>query len=290
LFLDPLSGEVHDHVGGRADLAAGIVRAIGPAAVRFGEDHLRMLRAVRFAAFFGFVLEEATRDAIVRMAHRVTTVSPERIAAELRAMVSRPGRQRALELLEQTGLAREVLPELAAPGGGGHWREVTQVVGALDEPDLSTALALLAGDLPTLALRNVASRLRLSARALKTAVWLHEAGAFFAAGQPAVRPWSEVQPWLADHRAPLLADLMRARAACGLGDPAAAAWVSDQVIRPRPELDPPALVTGHDLDALGVPEGRVVGDMLAALRALQLDGVIRSRQEAVDWVRTRTRS
>lgn len=295
LFLDPLSGEVHDHVGGRADLAAGIVRAIGPAAVRFGEDHLRMLRAVRFAAFFGFVLEETTRDAIVRMAHLVTTVSPERIAAELRAMVSRSGRQRALDLLDQTGLAREVLPELAPPAGGGvdrgRWEDAARVVGALDEPDLSTALAVLAGHLPTLALRGIAARLRLSARELKTAAWLHEAAACFAVGkQPAVRPWSQVQPWLADPRAPLLADLLRARAACGLGDPAAAAWVSGQVVRPRPEIDPPALVTGHDLDALGVPEGRLVGDMLAALRALQLDGVIRSRDDAVEWVRTRLRS
>ncbi|NDC64209.1 MAG: CCA tRNA nucleotidyltransferase, partial [Planctomycetia bacterium] len=94
MFLDPATGEVHDYVGGRADLTAGIVRAIGVPAMRFGEDHLRMLRAVRFAAAFDFTLEGETRAAIERMAHLVSTVSPERIAAELRALVSRPGRRR----------------------------------------------------------------------------------------------------------------------------------------------------------------------------------------------------
>ena len=73
LFLDPLTGEVHDFVGGREDLAAGIVRAIGVPAMRFGEDHLQMLRAVRFTAFFDFVLERETRAAIERMAHLVVT-------------------------------------------------------------------------------------------------------------------------------------------------------------------------------------------------------------------------
>lgn len=144
LFLDPLSGEVHDFVGGRADLAAGVVRAIGVPAQRFGEDHLRMLRAIRFTAFFDFVLDGETRAAIERMAHLVAAVSPERIAAELRAMVERTGRQRALLLLAETGLAREVLPELApAHGDGGdHWAIGAAVVAALDEPSLPQAVAV----------------------------------------------------------------------------------------------------------------------------------------------------
>jgi tRNA nucleotidyltransferase/poly(A) polymerase len=145
LFLDPLSGEVHDYVGGREDLKAGVVRAIGVPAMRFGEDHLRMLRAVRFAAAFGFALDGETRAAIEKMTHLVTTVSPERIAAELRAMVSRPGRRRALELLDETGLAREVLPEVAPAYGDASarasWQQAARIIDALDEPDLSTALA-----------------------------------------------------------------------------------------------------------------------------------------------------
>lgn len=288
LFLDPFTGEVHDHVGGRADLAAGIVRAIGSPAMRFGEDHLRMLRAVRFAACFGFALEEATREAIVRMAHLVTGVSPERIAAELRAMVSRPGRRRALELLAETGLAREVLPEVAATEGSGvdpeAWGESARVVEALDEPDLAMALAILAHGRPVAVADAIASRLRLSNRERQTAAWLHAGVAALGSLDGAAlegRAWSRVQPWLARAAAPLLADVLRAGAACGRGTPGAAAWITAKLELPPATLDPPPLVTGHDLLAAGVPAGRDLGRALALVREWQLDGVVGSRDEAL---------
>ena len=291
LFLDPISGEVHDYVGGRADLTAGIVRAIGNAAMRFGEDHLRMLRAVRFAAGFGFVLEEQTEAAITRMAHMVTTVSPERIAAELRTLVSRTGRRRGLELLAQTGLAREVLPEVAPVDGTvgerEAWHDSARIIEALDEPELASALAVLTARLPPESPRHIAARLRLSTRDLKTACWLHEAVAFvdgIGAGDFDQCPWSQLQPWLAHDAAFLLADLLRARAACGYGSAATAGWVTAKLQLPREQLDPPPLVTGNDLLAAGVPAGRAVGQALAALRALQLDGRITTRDAAVEWV------
>jgi len=289
LFLDPLSGEIHDFVGGRDDLAAGIVRAIGVPAMRFGEDHLRMLRAVRFAAFFGFVLETETRGAIDRMARLVATVSPERIAAELRAMVSRPGRRRALELLAETGLAAVILPEFD-PGSAvadGSIGGAARILEAVDEPDLPIALAILAeGDAD--AVPRAAGRLRLSNHEAKAASWL--AAAVADLGTPSVtapqdRPWSAVQPWLADARAFRLADLLRARAACGRGDPAAAAWVTAQVNRPAIELDPPPLVSGADLLALGLAPGPAVGDGLQRLRHMQLDCVISSREQALEIIR-----
>jgi poly(A) polymerase len=293
LFLDPLTGAVHDFVGGRADLDAGVVRAIGAPALRFGEDHLRMLRAVRFAAFFSFALDPETRSAIERMAHLVTGVSPERIAAELRAMASRPGRRRALELLDETGLAREVLPELApGPGadaaGRGQWQVAAAIIAALDEPDLPRALAILAAGHDADVLRQVASRLRLSNHEAKTAAWIHagvaelghEAGALLRD-----RRWSSLQPWLAHDQAVALVDVLRARAACGCGDGAAAAWLTAQTGRPRAELDPPPLVTGDDLLASGVPPGQAVGAALARLRRLQLDGAIATRAEALAALR-----
>jgi tRNA nucleotidyltransferase/poly(A) polymerase len=309
LFLDPLSGEVHDFVGGRADLAAGVVRAIGVPAQRFGEDHLRMLRAIRFTAFFDFVLDGETRAAIERMAHLVAAVSPERIAAELRAMVERTGRQRALLLLAETGLAREVLPELApADGDGGdHWAIGAAVVAALDEPSLPQAVAVLASDLDPAAATRIARQLRLSNHETKAIAWLHAAvgelgKATHLASRPwsqvqpwvaelgkdthlASRPWSQVQPWVADPRAPLLADLLRARAAHGLGDAAAAAWFTAQVARPRAEIDPPPLVTGSDLLAAGVPAGPAMGQALAKARQLQLDGLVTTTAEALAAVR-----
>ena len=293
LFLDPVTGEVHDYVGGREDLKAGVVRAIGVPAMRFGEDHLRMLRAVRFAAGFAFALDGETRAAIEKMTHLVTTVSPERIAAELRAMVSRPGRRRALELLDETGLAREVLREVAPAAGDAaaceEWQQAARIIDALDEPDLSTALAALferAGGPP---LRQAAARLRLSNREAKLACWLLDAvaavGHAGSAEELATRPWSQVQPWLAHDDAFLLADLLRARADCGRGSGAAAAWVTAQIARPRNELDPPPLLTGGDLLAAGVPAGRAMGEMLARLRALQLDGQIVTREAALEWVK-----
>jgi tRNA nucleotidyltransferase/poly(A) polymerase len=292
LFLDPLSGEVHDYVGGREDLKAGVVRAIGVPAMRFGEDHLRMLRAVRFAAGFGFALDGETRAAIEKMTHLVTTVSPERIAAELRAMVSRTGRRRAIELLDETGLAREVLPEVAPADGDdsarASWQQSARIIDALDEPDLSTALAAIFETAGDERLRHAAHRLRLSNREVKLACWLVDAVATLGnatADELATRPWSQVQPLLAHDDAFLLADLLRARADCGRGNAGAAAWVTAQASRPKAELDPPPFVTGSDLMAAGIPEGRAVGAALAALRAKQLDGEITSREAAIEWVR-----
>lgn len=296
LFLDPTTGAVHDYVGGRADLAAGIVRAIGVPAMRFGEDHLRMLRAVRFAAAFGFALDPETRQAIEAMRHLVTTVSAERIAAELRAMVTRPGARRALALLDDTGLAREILPEVAPaeePGNAqrraaDRWAAAATIIEALDEPELGTALAALFEGSGTEPLRAAASRLRLSNRDVNLASWLLEAVTAVGHGDAdalAQRPWSQVQPWLAHDDAFLLADLLRARADGGRGTAEAAAWVTTQLARPPHELNPPPLLTGRDLLAAGVPEGKTVGAMLAALRARQLDGAITSREAAIEWVR-----
>lgn len=290
LFLDPVSGAIHDFVGGRADLAAGVVRAIGVPAMRFGEDHLRMLRAVRFAAFFGFALERETREAIERMAHLVVSVSPERIAAELRAMVSRTGRGRALELLEETGLAREVLPEIAPATAAArpHWLQAARVVAACDEPDLPMALAALAADLGDDPTARISSRLRLATREGRASEWLREAVRNLEADPvPTLRPWSQVQPLVAHERGRALADLLRARAAAGRGDAAAAAWFTAQVNRPRVEIDPPPLVTGDDLLRAGIAPGPPIGAALARIRTLQLDGAIATPAEALAEVARR---
>jgi tRNA nucleotidyltransferase/poly(A) polymerase len=287
LFLDPLTGDVHDFVDGRRDLADGIVRAIGVPAMRFGEDHLRMLRAVRFTAFFGFVLEAETRAAIEAMVGMVGMVSPERIAAELRAMVSRQGRRHAVELLLDTGLARVVLPEVAPPAvGEPAWRRAAEIVAACDEPSLPMALATLAETVDPAALGRATSRLRLSTREAREAEWLRAGVAAIEGGPaPESRPWSDLQPWAADDRAAALADLLRARAACGRADAARAAWFTERAGRPRAEIDPPPLVTGTDLLAAGVPAGRAVGAALARLRTMQLDGAITTREQALDAVR-----
>ncbi len=108
---------VIDYVGGLADLDAGVVRAIGRPELRFEEDHLRMLRGVRFAARFGFELEAETKRAMRALAPRIHAVSRERVRDELTKMLTEGHARRAFELLDETGLLDEVLPEVARMKG-----------------------------------------------------------------------------------------------------------------------------------------------------------------------------
>ncbi len=117
MMLDPATNEVLDFVGGRADLAAGIVRAIGDPERRFSEDKLRMLRAVRFAARFGYKIDPATFSAIQRLAPQIHQVSQERVREELTKMLTEGRAQRAFQLLDESGLLVQVLPEISAMKG-----------------------------------------------------------------------------------------------------------------------------------------------------------------------------
>src|SRR5438270_6207247 len=117
LLLDPIKDEVLDFVGGRKDLDAGIIRAIGEPELRFAEDKLRMLRAVRFAARFSYTIEPVTFAAIQKQASQIHQVSRERVRDELTKMLTEGHARNAFLLLDQTGLLREVLPEISAMKG-----------------------------------------------------------------------------------------------------------------------------------------------------------------------------
>jgi poly(A) polymerase len=117
LLLDPETNEVLDYVGGRDDLRAGIIRAIGDAAERFREDKLRLVRAVRFAARFRYAIEAGTFSAIAKLAPDVREVSPERIRDELTKQLTEGAARRAFELLDETRLLPELLPEIARMKG-----------------------------------------------------------------------------------------------------------------------------------------------------------------------------
>jgi poly(A) polymerase len=117
LLMDPISGEVLDFVGGRADLDAHIVRAIGDPERRFTEDKLRMLRGVRFAARFGYAINHATFHAIQQLARQIHQVSAERIRDELTKMLTEGHARQAFLLLDESGLLREVLPEISVMKG-----------------------------------------------------------------------------------------------------------------------------------------------------------------------------
>ncbi len=118
LFYDPIGGVLHDFVGGRADLEEGIVRCVGDPARRFAEDHLRMLRAVRFAATLGFRIADETAEAIRAHAPSIARISQERIRDELTRTLCearRPGE--AVAMLERLGLLPVILPEVSAMVG-----------------------------------------------------------------------------------------------------------------------------------------------------------------------------
>src|SRR5258708_7867193 len=117
LLLDPLSDEVLDYVGGQKDLQAKMIRAIGDPALRFAEDKLRMLRTVRFAARFEYKIEPTTMSAIQKLAAQIHQVSRERVRDEITKMLIEGHARCAFELLDETGLLHEVLPEIEAMKG-----------------------------------------------------------------------------------------------------------------------------------------------------------------------------
>jgi len=310
MFLDPETGEVLDFVGGREDLQAGLVRCIGLPLLRFTEDHLRMLRAVRFAAGFGFILDEQTRDAIQSMAHLVVNVSPERLAGELRMMWSRSGRGRSISLLIETGLLAFVIPEWEVSDRlGMDWKKSAEIADRLVQPDLSAVLASVTFQLSLLNLRekdltvdqnvvvnviqqgqsiirSICSRLKLSNREKACSHWLLN-GLIVFQEHGTNAAWSRVQPWLSHSDAPKLVDALESLAhnekAFEWGP--IAAWARKQIERPRSEIDPEPLVTGNDLLAAGISAGPALGMALARIRAAQLDGVVSTAAAALEWLR-----
>ena len=117
MFFDPEKNEVIDFVGGRTDLDAKLVRAIGDPAARFAEDRLRMLRAVRFATVLDYKIDNPTWDALVASAASINEISAERIREELLKIFLSPNRVRGWDLLDRSGLLRTILPELDAMKG-----------------------------------------------------------------------------------------------------------------------------------------------------------------------------
>lgn len=296
LFYDPVDDQVIDFVGGQEDLRAGIVRAIGLPDDRFAEDKLRMLRAVRFATGFGFALDRATREAIRRMAHQVTVVSPERIADEMERMLVGPDPAGAVRLLLETGLAAEVLPEImerpSSDKTPAAHREIVSealaVLGRLSGPTFPLALAVLLADRVSVeGVRRVCRRWRLSNQTTDRAEWLAaQRGALREA--PATR-WSTLQKILVSPGVEELLRWAEAEAAVEGREAAEVDFCRRRLAWPPERLDPPPLVTGDDLVAQGLAPGPLFGELLSRLRDAQLDGLIATKEEALalaDRIRT----
>ncbi len=170
LLLDPETGEILDFVNGREDLHRGVIRAIGDPEARFREDHLRMLRAVRFAASLGFSIDPETAGAIRKLRVAIRDVSAERVRDELARILTEGGARRGFEILDDLGLLREILPEVAAMKGvaqppefhpeGDVWIHTLLMLEGLRQPTVPLALGVLLHDVGKPSTFRMAERIR----------------------------------------------------------------------------------------------------------------------------------
>jgi poly(A) polymerase len=284
MFFDPLAGQLHDYVGGRADLDAKVLRAIGDPAARFAEDKLRVLRAARMATRFGLSIDPPTKAAAQATAPQITVVSAERIADELRKLLSHPNRTAGVWLLHDLGLVPPLLPELV-PAMELWWRTCHVVLSLAPEPvSFPLALAALLRDLGREKAEAVADRLRLANVERARVVWLVEMRDYLL-DAPTMRP-SRLNPVLVH---PGIGDLLSLHRAIApdIGRGVEHVEFCERLLRdmPREELDPPPLLTGNDLKALGLKPGPEFKRLLDAVREAQLDGELRTRDDALARVR-----
>ena len=283
LFEDPATGDVIDHVGGVADLEAGILRAIGDPAARMEEDRLRLLRAVRFAATLGFELDHATGDAVRTHAYSLPSVSAERIAAEMRRVLSDPNRVRGVGLLANLALLRPVAPTVAELEPDG-WERTRRILGHLGDGPASFPLALAAFLFEAGTVRQVAADWKLSnAEADRAGDLLIHAVALD--GFNALPPHRKKRLLAASHAAETVCLVRAVRRADGVPTAdadAAAAYLRDT---PPADLAPPPLLTGADLIAAGLRPGPDFKRLLDAAYDAQLDGDVGTAREALDLVR-----
>lgn len=314
LLEDPFTGEVIDHVDGLADLRARRLRSIGDPARRFGEDRLRLLRAVRFAARLGFEIEAATWRALASMPAAVAGVSAERVRDEISRILTEGAARRGFELLDASGLLQAVLPEIARMKGvpqppqfhpeGDVWIHTLLLLENLPPaPPLILALGALLHDVgkpPTITFegrirfsghaevgarlaRDILTRLRYPGAVVDAVVSLVRNHMRFldlprmglAARKRFFRlPYFEEQLEL--HRIDLLGGFRPLNSF--------EEALRQRAALPEAELRPPPLITGEDLIALGYVPGPLFKRILSAVEEEQLEGALATREQALAFV------
>jgi poly(A) polymerase len=317
MFYDPVAEKVIDFVGGRADIDAKLVRAIGDPAQRFAEDRLRMLRAVRFATALNYEIDQKTWDALVANASSIIQISAERIRDELvRTFLSR-NRVRGWDLLDSSGLMRAILPELEAMKGvlqpeqfhpEGDVFVHTRLMLQLLPQEVSVALvfAVLFHDVgkPVTAAVDATGRIRFNEHdrigaQMTEAIMrrLRFSGAEIEATIEMVRQHMVFK----DAPNMRVARLKRFMARPTFDDELELHRVDCEsshrmldnyefLLRKREEfanepIIPPPLVRGDDLIALGLKPGPRFGEILEAVETRQLEGTLRTREEALEWIK-----
>jgi len=323
LLLDPQSlnspnsfdSKVIDAVGGLSDLRNGIIRAIGNPEQRFEEDHLRMLRAIRFAARFGFEIEPATMAAIQKHHQRIARVSPERIRDELVRILAEGAARRGLELLDASGLLGDILPEVAALKGvqqppefhpeGDVWIHTLLMLEGLQSPTPTLALGVLLHDIGKPGTFRVADRIRFDghvelgekiAREILNRLRFSNAdieqvialiGNHMRFSHVHQMRESTLKRMLRLDRFEEHLELHRQDCLSSHGGLANYEFAKSKFLESPPEqLRPPRLVTGDDLIQSGYKPGPHFAAMLEAVEDAQLESRIHSKEEALDLIKS----
>ena len=282
MFYDPLKEQVIDYVDGQADLQRGIIRTIGDPDERFGEDYLRMLRAVRFSTRLGFPIEAQTYAAIRRNAPNIVRISGERIAAELEGILVHPNRAAGAAMLIETGLAEAIFPGLT---GERAQRGVAVLAQLRKKVDLPLALAAFFADYPTDFVLERTKVLKLSRNQIKHMKFLlTDRGRLLEWDMPLAR----LKKLLAEPHFQDLYGLERAIQKATVGNQGVAPLIN---LRRRIkdlgsiEVKPKPLLDGHDLMHLGAVPGPLLGHLVEELYVAQLEGEVRTREQAQQWAK-----
>jgi poly(A) polymerase len=323
LFYDPLRERIDDFVGGRADLAARVVRAIGDPDRRFAEDHLRLLRAVRFAAVLDFALDPATADAARRQAASLERISAERIGAEFtRILLEAPKASRGLDLLLDLGLLAVFLPELVRLKGtpqppefhpeGDVWTHTLLMLDRLSAPrDATLAYAALLHDVgkadttivragpdgrpairsPGHADTGADTAARMLRRLRQPEALADDVSAIVRRHMTVpdairMRP-ATLRRFLGARTFPAELALHRLDVESSHGDLRTARFLEERLaaFAAEPVLPPP-WVRGEDVLALGIAPGPAVGGWLRKAYDAQLEGRFADREALLQWLRT----
>jgi putative nucleotidyltransferase with HDIG domain len=322
LFLDPVTGEQFDYVGGIDDLRDGIIRAIGDPLVRFQEDHLRLIRAVRFAAGLRFTIEPSTLAAIRTFAPMIRRVAPERVRDELVRILTEGGARYGFELLDASGLLLQILPEIAAMKGveqppefhpeGDVWTHTLMMLDGLEACSPALAMGVLLHDVgkpPTFRVADrirfdghvevgvrmahgILTRLRFSSDDIEQILALVENHMKFK--DAARMRESTLKRFLRLPRFDEHLALHRLDCLNSNGNLETWEMLRERLANTPPEqLKPPPLLRGDDLIAAGFRPGPLFGKVLAAVEDAQLEGRVATREEALElaknlWPRMHT--
>ncbi len=287
LFYDPKTRRILDTVGGVTDLRSSILRAIGDPSVRFKEDSLRLLRAVRFSARLGLRIEAETWAAVVKHARLITKVSPERIREELTDMLTGNAPAISVMLLEQSGLLEWVLPEIKSTKNR---LQVLDFLIRFSPEDRSPALAWSAllmdcyRSQGAVVLKKIAERLRFSNHLTERVLTLCEHQHRFR--EAFEMRESTLKRWVTSPGFDELLVLERAEAMVTTGDLAPYEFARSTALEiSRSDVASGSrILNGDDLIEIGLRPGPHFSEILKSVEDLALEGKIRSKQEAIDHV------